>query len=96
MTTDKLARLVSLCKCGVYIEINSHRDVYDTVAYKLDAIAASGCLSVPKSSRQLMIEADTVVEIQFYPHTPVGFCVVMSHSLDTALDLALEAITDKI
>ena len=43
---------------------------------------------------QKMIETDTIVNIQFYPKTPVGSYSVYHYDLDMALDLALECLKE--
>lgn len=88
---DELKELLSRCKCGVFITVNQHRDYYQFVTQKLEEI---DCLEDPpdisKEVRAKMIEADTIIEIQFYPDTPIGSYSVYHWDLDMALDEALE------
>ena len=42
--------------------------------------------------RAKMIETDTIVEIQFYPVTPIGSHVVWHYDIDTALDESLACL----
>ena len=88
---DKLKKLLALCKCGVYVQVNVHRDVYDTAAQWWDNQDACGdsLRETPPEVRAEMIRTDTVVDVQFYPSTPVGFYRVAHFDLDAALDAAL-------
>lgn len=90
-TADKLKLLLARCKCGVHLTVNEHRDYYDSVEQFLadrEALVEDTASEI----RQKMIEANTVVCIQFYPRTPVCFHVVYHHDLDAALDEALECL----
>lgn len=91
MVMDKLKELVSRCKCGVSVEINGHKNVYQTAEEALDCFKAFGFHTEP-AVRARIIEADTLVEIHFYPETPVGFYKVIHYDLDAALDKALNML----
>jgi hypothetical protein len=87
---DKLKELLSRCKCGVYLSVNEHRDLYRTAEAHLDELAGYECPpTIRDDVRQKMIETDTIVELQFYPNTPVGFNRVYHYDLGAALDEAL-------
>jgi hypothetical protein len=88
---DKLQKLLSLCKCGVYVEVNEHRDVYETVEQKL---ADEEAREIDPEVRAKMIELNTIVRIQFYPHTPVGFYVIHHYDLEAALDICLQCFEE--
>lgn len=85
---DKLKDLISLCKCGVYVTVNEHRDVYMTALQAIEEYEANGG-SVATDVRDGMMEKDTIVTVQFYPDTPIGFYCVWHYDLDAALDEAL-------
>jgi hypothetical protein len=88
---DKLLRLVSLCKCGVYVSINEHRDTYQTAGSRLDEMAH---VEVDEPVREEMVRRDTMVVVQFYPDTPVGYYAVAHYDLETAIDLALLTLSE--
>lgn len=88
---DKLKKLLSQCKCGVHITVNGHRDHYQTAEQKLkeyDQLDLTDELDI--DVRKIMEETDTIVEIHFYPRTPIGFYKVLHYDFDAALDEALE------
>jgi hypothetical protein len=37
-----------------------------------------------------MIERDTIIELQFYPDTPIGSCTIIHYDLEKCLDKGLE------
>jgi hypothetical protein len=41
-----------------------------------------------------MVELDTIVELQFYPNTPVGFLQLFHYDVDMALQTALETMQE--
>jgi hypothetical protein len=89
-TGEKLKKLISLCRCSVYLEVNKHKDYYMTAEEELKEKDGRECPpEINDDVRKIMIETNTIVCIQFYPHTPVGFYVVYHYDLDKCLDDAL-------
>ncbi len=91
---DKLKKLLERCKCGVYLSVNAHRDIYQK---------ADECLKelyeempeppeISEGVRIKMIETDTIIELQFYPDGPTGFYTIWHYDLDKALIVALECL----
>jgi hypothetical protein len=39
-----------------------------------------------------MIEHNTIIDLQFYPNTPIGFYSIYHYDLEMALDEALEIL----
>lgn len=98
---DKLALLLSKCKCSVTLTVNDHRDVYQTAAQRLEERredAAMGCCpyDIPSDPAIIaeMIRTNTIVELQFYPNTPIGFYAVVHYDLNAALDQALSVFAE--
>jgi hypothetical protein len=90
---DKLKRLMSLCKCGVFVEVNHHRNYYETAEQYLSNYEERDEEPCAEPEiREKMIKDDTVIEIQFYDRTPVSFYKVYHYDLDMALDEALECL----
>lgn len=86
--TDKLQLLMSICKCSVTVSINRHRDFYESVELYLSE--RDNIEDIPREVFEKMISLNTVIEIHFYPDTPVGFYEVFHYDLDKALDEALK------
>ena len=89
MTTDKLIALLARCKCGVHLSVNEHRDGYETIEQALENLDG---FDVPPDVRAKIIETDTLVDLHFYPDTPVGFYKILHYDIDAALDKALDAV----
>lgn len=87
----KLKQLAAGCKCGVYVSINEHRDYYETVETRLNHHNAE----VDPEVLRRIVETDTLVEVQFYPDTPIGSYVVHHYDLDAALDEALRCLKER-
>lgn len=73
-------------KCGLYLTHNEHRDYYEPLTLRYDD--PSEWVSPEEYQRSL--ETDSVWTLQWYPETPVGFCLVRASSLE-AIRAALEA-----
>jgi hypothetical protein len=97
MTIDKVKKLMVGCKCGVYISVNEHKDYYESA--KQYIAKAIENIYYPEDTDQItkdkMESMDSIVKIQFYPETPVGFYNVWSYSLDDALDSAISILESR-
>ena len=92
-TMDKLKELMSRCKCGVFLSVNEHRDYYQTAAARLEELAGYECPpEIEPEVRQKIIETDTIINLHFYPDTPIGFYSLYHYDLDAALDEALACL----
>lgn len=90
---DALKTLLARCKCSVYLKVNEHRDYYDTPAQRLEELDSRECPpEISAEVRAGILSSGNIVELQFYPETPVGFYVIVHHDLDEALRLALDCI----
>ena len=93
---DKLELLMSRCHCGVYLHVNEHRDSYESAKDYLNQLECGECPpGIDASLRQEMIDKDTILDLQFYPDTPVGSYSVYGWDLDTMLDHALGIINKR-
>ena len=94
---DKLKKLMALCKCSVSLEVNKHRDYYETAEQNIkEMYSTRECPpEIADDVKKKMIETDTIIELQFYPRTPIGFYVMWHYDLDMILDDALGCIKKK-
>jgi hypothetical protein len=90
-TMDKLKMLMERCKCGVHLTVNDHRNVYETAEQALENLPEF-VQEIAPEVRAKIIETDTLIDLHFYPDTPIGFYKVLHHDLDAALDEALAAV----
>lgn len=90
---EKLLALAALARCGFSIEVNQHRQFYETAAQHLEhREAAGGALPLDPSIRSRMIELDSIVAIQAYPRTPISFWLTLHFDLSAAIDEALAGL----
>ena len=88
--TDKLAELLSKCKCGVFLTVNEHRDYYQAAEDRLDDLdSIDDATNLSPEIRQKCIETDTIIELQFYPRSPISSYLIIHYDLNAALDEAL-------
>lgn len=86
---DKLSRLIDRCKAGVYVEANVHRDTYTTAKDRIEQIMSREC--PPEMDDALvaeMIRIDQIIEVTFYPDTPIGSYSLIGTNLNDLLDEA--------
>jgi len=93
---DKLKMLLDGCKCGVFLAVNEHRDYYDSVQTKIMEIERNremcGEGPLDEEIKSGMIQTGNIVELQFYPDTPIGSYSIYHYDIDKALDEALECL----
>jgi hypothetical protein len=77
---------------GMSIEVDPHRTSYQTVAEWLVSQSWRSAADDFESeeARQRAIDTDTLVEIQWYPATPIGFFRVYGPTFEEALAYALK------
>ncbi len=95
-----LEQLILRCRAGVSVEVNEHRNFYQTAeVYLKEKADRNGTKksSLPLANPEVlarMIELDAVVEVQFYPLTPVGFYKVYHWDLGEALKESLALLEE--
>ena len=93
---NKLAQIQQKCKCSVAININRYKDYYQTIQEGIDEVnqmlrSSRGNL-LSQEMVNKMIEHNTIIDLQFYPDTPIGFYSIYHYDLEMALDEALEIL----
>jgi hypothetical protein len=83
--------IVNKCKASVSLTVNQHRDYYQKVEEYLIELGDNIKEVYPDVLAE-MIRLDTVVELQFYPNTPVGFYVIYHYDIGKAISEALEIL----
>lgn len=87
---EMLQLLLDRCKCGVYLTVNEHRDVYETVEEQLEMYAGMEC--PPDISPEVtagILATQNIVDLHFYPDTPIGFYHIVHYDLKKAVEIAL-------
>jgi len=92
---NKLKKLISLCKGGVYLTINKHKDYYLTAQQQINDMRDNELAEIQESIKTKMIETDTIVELIFYPDSPVGSYGIYHYDVDCALEEALSTFEEE-
>jgi hypothetical protein len=88
---ERLKFIVNRCKGEVSITINEHKSSYMSVSEYFEHDLPSKD-DVDDLVLKEMRERDTIIRVQFYPDTPIGFHVVFHYDVDEALKKAREII----
>ena len=91
---EKLKELISLCKGAVYIYININRDSYNTVAEELIYLKCTGVV-IDSDIEKEMITRDSLIEVQAYPHTPIGSYSVFHYDIEKAIEESLRILKEE-
>jgi hypothetical protein len=90
MLMEKLITLLNQCRFGVYVSVNAHRDMRQTVEEYFNAgLRAFTCQDVAPAVRRRMRELDTLIEVQCAPHRRDTAIRVYHYDVDAALTQAL-------
>ena len=91
---EKLNKLIQRCKGGVHLTVNLHRDYYETVEqhFKSNPIDEEDLGDIDKDVYEKMKETNSIIELQYYPDTPIGFYKVYHYDLVMAIDEALSSL----
>ncbi len=73
-------------KCGLYLEHNCHKDVYESIEQYTSPFNDEDWVSLEE--KQKSIDTNELWKLQWYPDTPVGFYVLLASSLYVLLDKA--------
>lgn len=95
---EALKAIVNHCKGEVCLSINPHRGLYQKAGqYLKDIQDRGGDNDSPLADEDVtkeMIATDTIVHLQFYPRTPIGFYSIYHHDIGAALDEAMEILNE--
>lgn len=81
--------ILKRCKCGVYLTVNKHRDVYETTAKAIADIREwGGADEIDEELEQRMNATGQIYELRFYPDTPISFYRVYGTSLEEVVSKA--------
>jgi ferritin-like protein len=89
--TGLLEFIASRCQCEVSVEINSHRNFCESVLDYLRGPDDSTDDIAPDVLNE-MVARNSLVVVQFYPDTPIGFYAVRHYDLKAALQIAADIV----
>lgn len=73
------------------IDINDHKNVYETAEYYIESTDFIND-GLPDSIKEEMIKRDTIISIQAYPKTPIGFIHIVHYDMEEALSEAIKSV----
>ena len=79
-------------EASMHLTHNDHKSYYQTVAQSIerDDHGYSADCWVSEEQKQRAIETNDCWTLQWYPDTPVGFCILSAADLDVLLEKANE------
>lgn len=84
-----MKKILSKCKCGVFLSCNEHRNYYQSVReWILENMAQDEIKEIPEDVLDKMIETDTAFVLQFYPTAPIGFHILYHYDYDELIKQA--------
>lgn len=102
---NKLNELISKCKGSVSIEVNGHTDCYESISEYLSQkvspwpsklnIKSLEELDISIIKLCMMEKLNHIVEITFYPHTPISCYTVYHYNLDLCVGECLRVLKEK-
>lgn len=98
MSDKMLAKILSKCGAAVHLTVNQHKNYYEDVEYY---IFNNSCDDAEELIEEIgqeamdgMKERNTVIELQFYPLTPIGFYKLYDYDLERILKRALDILEE--
>ena len=91
---NNLQKLLSLCKCGVSIYVNSHRDAYESVSDWINSTEIQLEEPIEIDIKNGMNETQNVIEINCYPFTPISSITIYHYDIDIAIEQMIDAIIE--
>jgi hypothetical protein len=90
---EKLKKLIGACKADIDININNHKSSYETVEqYFQFPTRKDDVEDINIDVLEKMKELDIIIELQFYPNTPIGSYKIYHYDVEKAIDEALEIL----
>jgi len=83
----KLVKLINTLpqhKCGLHIEHNGHKDVYESVEMYTEIYKDEDWISLEE--KQKAIDEDELWRLQWYPDTPIGFHILLASSFEAIIE----------
>lgn len=93
---SKLAELISLCRYGIHVAVNEHRDFFSSVAAYLEWYTDGSESRIPVEVAEEMARLDRVVCVRFFADSLTVSGAVFHHDVDAAVDLAIAAVKKKL
>ena len=87
---NNLQELLSLCKYGIQIYVNSYKNAYQSVYEGIDIIDEK----LPIKIKNAMIKTENIINIDCYPFTPISSLSVYHYDINDAIEEAIKEIKE--
>ena len=95
---EKLKEVIARTKAGISIEINQHKQNYQSVEQYITERLSWNNETVEEeigiAVYDKMVETNTIIELQVYPDTPIGFYRIWHYDVEIAIERYLKAINE--
>ena len=93
---ERLIYLSSKCKGGIILTIDGHKGCCTTIDKYINTPEFCGCKDgdIEDWIKDKIIELNTIVELQFYPDSPIGFYKIYHYDIEMAVDNAIKIINN--
>lgn len=75
-----MEEIIKKCKYSVTLEVNNYRDNYEKIEDATSELLNKDLITSKMCDK--MIKENTIISLQFYPDTPIGFYKVYGASLE--------------
>lgn len=91
---DKIVKIKKLCKCSILLDIDPHKDYYQSTSqYFQDKPQLKELID--RDVYDEMCNRNTIINLHFYPRTPIGSYNLYHYDLDSILIQALRILEEQ-
>ena len=83
-----MEEIIQKCKCGIYLSVNQYRDYYQSIEDAVKEERERNSMDIDDELAARMVAEKSLISLQFYPNTPVGFYIVYGTTLDEVVTKA--------
>jgi len=87
-----MEEIIQKCKCGIYLSVNQYRDYYQSIEDAVKEERERNSTDINDELAARMVAEKSLISLQFYPDTPVGFYIVYGTTLDEVVTKAKSVI----
>lgn len=87
-----MEEIIQKCKCGIYLSVNQYRDYYQSIEDAVKEERERNSMDIDDELAARMVAEKSLISLQFYPNTPVGFYIVYGTTLDEVVTKAKSVI----
>lgn len=94
MSLDDFNKIITRCKAGITLEIDSHKANYISISDHIDNINSiyEDDDVIDEDLKSRIIEADKIFELHCYADTPIGSYKVYGSTLEEVISKAKECL----